>query len=167
MTMFFRVVRSIALAAWFGSLVFFAFVVTRVAFSTMPDAHQAGLIVRGSLVALHQLGMIAGLVYVLFTLALLGTQRDSHPARAVELALVVAMLALTVYSQFSVIPRMESDRLALGGDTTKTSHDDPTYQHFDRLHNLSVKLEGAILVEALLLLCLAPIHGRDDFDRFG
>jgi hypothetical protein len=166
MTLFFRFVRSTSIAIWFGSLVFFAFVVARVAFSTMPDAHTAGIIVRGTLIGLHKLGIIAGLVYLVFTLALLGTQRDSHPARAIELALIIAMLAVTVYSQFSVIPRMESDRLSLGGDTSKVSPDDPTRKHFDRLHNLSVKLEGAVMIEALVIILLAPMHGRDDFDRF-
>jgi len=166
MTLFFRFIRSTALAAWFGSLVFFAFVVARVAFSTLPDPHTAGSIVRGTLIELHKLGLIAGLVYFIFTLALLGTQRDSHPARAIELALIIAMLALTLYSQFSVIPRMEADRLALGGDTSKASLDDPTRKHFERLHGLSVKLEGAVMIEALFLILMAPLHGRDDFDRF-
>lgn len=165
MTLLFRIVRSVALAAWLGSLVFFGFV-AKVAFTTLPDAHQAGTLVRGSLISLHHLGMIAGLVYFLTTLAILGAQRDSHPARAVELALIIAMLVLTLYSQYSILPRMESDRLALGGDTTKASPDARAYIHFQRLHRLSTKIEGAILIEALLLICLAPIHGRDDFDRF-
>jgi len=29
-----------------------------------------------------------------------------------------------------------------------------------------VRLEGAVLIEALILLALAPIHGRDDDYRF-
>jgi hypothetical protein len=29
-----------------------------------------------------------------------------------------------------------------------------------------VKVEGAVLVCGLLLLGQAPIHGRDDYDRF-
>ena len=86
--------------------------------------------------------------------------------RAAELALVIAMLALTAYSQFSIIPRMERDRLALGGDVAKAPADKPEHKHFDRLHNLSVKFEGAVLIEGLLLLAMAAVHGRDDFDRF-
>jgi len=105
MALLFRVLRSIALAVWFGALVFFVAGVTVVAFKNF-DVHTAGTMVRGSLIMLHRIGMAAGAVYLLFTLALLATQRDSHPARAVELALVVAMLALTAYSQLSVIPRM-------------------------------------------------------------
>jgi Domain of unknown function (DUF4149) len=165
MTTAFRIVRLYALAIWVGGLVFFGFVAA-VAFRTMPDTSQAGLIVRGSLVALHHIGMIAGLIYLLFTLALLATQRDTHPIRAAELVLVLAMLAMTGYSEFSVMPRMETDRIALGGDITKAPADAPAREHFERLHNVSVKVEGTVLIEGLLLLAMTSVHGRDDFDRF-
>jgi cytochrome bd-type quinol oxidase subunit 2 len=165
MTTLLRALRLIAIASWVGSLIFFGFV-AKVAFSTLPDAHHAGAVVRGALTELHHIGLVAGLIYLLVTLTLLASQRDSHPARAAELALVIAMLSLTLYSQFSIMPRMEADRLSLGGDVTTAPADSSARQHFDRLHGLSVKVEGAILIEGLLLLILAPIHGREDFDRF-
>ncbi len=93
MTTVFRVVRLFALAVWVGGLVFFGFVAA-VAFKTLP-VESAGLMVRGSLISLHHIGMVCGILYLLFTLALLATQRDTHPVRAAELALVVVMLALT------------------------------------------------------------------------
>jgi hypothetical protein len=164
MTLFFRMVRTIAIAAWAGALFYFGFV-AKVAFQSFDPA-SAGTMVRGSLQALHHLGFYAGVVYLFLTMALLASQRDSHPARAVELVLIISMLALTAYSQLSVMPRMEADRIGLGGDVTKASPADPAYIHFQRLHGLSVKLEGAVLVEAVILLALAPIHGREDFDRF-
>src|ERR1700679_3438683 len=139
MTTVFRIVRLFALAIWVGGLVFFGFVAA-VAFRTLPDAHSAGLMVRGSLIALHHIGMVAGLVYLLVTLALLATQGDTHPVRAAELVLVVVMLVLTGYSEFSVIPRMEADRVALGGDVTKAPADAPALAHFDRLHKVSVRV---------------------------
>ena len=165
MTTVFRILRLLALSAWVGGIVFFGFV-ARVAFTSLPGPHEAGIVVRGSLVELHHLGLLAGVVYLLATLALLATQRDTHPIRAAELALVLAMLALTIYSQFSILPRMERDRLALGGDISPANADTPQHKHFDRLHGLSVKFEGAILIEGLLLLAMAAVHGRDDFDRF-
>jgi hypothetical protein len=164
MTTLFRIVRLLGLATWVGGLVLFGFV-AQVAFSTLPDTHQAGLVVRGSLIALHHIGITAGLIYLIATLALLGTQRDTHPIRAAELALVIAMLALTTYSQLSVLPRMETDRVSLGGDVDKSSHAAPAYINFQRLHDLSVKLEGAVLIEGLLLLAMAAIHERG-YDRF-
>jgi hypothetical protein len=170
MTTLFRTVRLLVLAIWVGGLAFFGFL-AYIAFSTLPDPQQAGAVVRASLIMLHRIGLAAGLIYLLFTLALLATQRDSHPVRAAELALVIAMLVLTAYSQFSVIPQMETDRLTLAAqfpnqDVDRAPETDPRRQRFDRLHKLSVKLEGAILIEGLLLLTMSTIHGRDDFDRF-
>ncbi len=165
MTIAFRTIRLFALAIWVGGIVFFGFVAA-IAFKTLPDAHSAGAVVRGSLIALHQIGMVAGIVYLLFTLALLGTQRDSHPMRAAELALVIVMLVLTGYSEFSVIPRMEKDRMSLGGDVATAPSDSPAAEHFNRLHKLSVRVEGAVLIAGLLLLGMASVHGRDDYDRF-
>lgn len=166
MTTTFRFLRLLVLCFWVGGLLFFIFGVTPVAFRAMPDAHQAGLIVRGTLLVLHRIGLYGGLVYLLCTLALLAAQRDTHPARAVELVLAISMLLLTAYSQFSVLPRMEADRLATGGDVTAAPADAPARKHFDRLHSLSVKLEGAVLVQGLLLVGLATVYGRDhEYDR--
>jgi hypothetical protein len=165
MTIAFRTMRLFALAAWVGGLIFFGFVAA-VAFKTLPDAHSAGAVVRGSLIQLHHIGMVAGIVYLVFTLALLGTQRDSHPVRAAELVVVLVMLALTGYSEFSVIPRMERDRMSVGGDITVAPADAPAVMHFNRLHKVSVRVEGAVLICGLLLLGMTSVHGRDDFDRF-
>ncbi len=166
MTTVLRALRLIALAIWVGSLVFFAFAVAKVAFSSLPDTHEAGIVVRGTLLELHKLGLVAGLIYFVATFALIGLQRDTHPARAVEIAIIVAMMSLTAYLQFSVIPSMERDRLSLGGDVSKAAADSPAKKHFDRLHGLSVKLEGAVLIEGLILLALAPVHGRDELYMF-
>jgi hypothetical protein len=126
----------------------------------LPDAHSAGLVVRSALIDLHWLGIGAGVIYLLATLGLLVTRRDTHRARAVEVALVSVMLLLTLYSQRSVIPRMESDRLSLGGDVSNVSKDNPVRHDFDRLHSLSVNLEGVVLLCSLVLIALAPIHDR-------
>jgi hypothetical protein len=165
MTTVLRIVRLYALAVWVGGLVFFGFVAS-MAFSTLPDAHEAGMVVRGALISLHHIGMASGLIYLLCTLALLATQRDTHPIRAAELLLVLIMLALTGYSEFSVVPRMETDRVSLGGDVAKAMADAPARKHFERLHNVSVRVEGLVLIEGLMLLAMAGVHGRDDFDRF-
>ena len=165
MTTFFRILRLLSLVAWVGGLIFFVAAVTRVAFAATPDRHLAGLIVRGTLIVLHHIGFIAGAVYLVSTLTLIATQRDSHLVRAVEVLVILVMLIITGYSHFSVLPRMEADRLSLGGIVDTAPVDAPAHVHFNRLHGLSVKLEGAILLGGLLLVCLAPLPRRDDLDR--
>jgi len=165
MTTFFRILRLLSLVSWVGGLIFFVAAVAPVAFRTMPDPHQAGLIVRGTLIVLHHIGFIAGAIYLVSTLTLIATQRDSHLMRAVEVLVVIVLLAITGYSHFSVLPRMERDRISLGGTVDTAPLDAPARTHFNRLHGLSVKLEGAILFGGLLLVCLAPLPRRDDLDR--
>lgn len=160
-----RMLRLLPLAIWVGGIVFFI-VVAGISFKVLPTVHEAALVVRGSLLMLHRLGLIAGVLYLFLTLALLATQGDSHPARAVEIVLVISMLALTLYMQQSVLPHMETDRLTLGGDVSTAPADAPARIHFDRLHVLSTRLEGVILVEGLLLLCLTPVYGREHTDRY-
>jgi hypothetical protein len=159
MTTFLRILRLYPLVLWVGGEVFFV-LVAGIAFSVLPDAHSAGMVVRGALIALHRIGIGAGVIYLLATLGLLATRRDSHRVRAVEVVLVGVMLLLTLYLQMSVIPRMESDRLSLGGDVMAVSKDNPTRQEFDRLHQRSVNLEGGVLLCGLMLVALAAVHDR-------
>lgn len=167
MATLFRALRLYALTAWVGGLIFFV-VVAGIAFKVLPDPHTAGMVVRNSLIAIHRIGFAAAILYILATLALLATQRDSHPVRAVELALALVMLGLTIYSQMSILPRMETDRLTLGGDVDKAPPDAPARKHFEHLHSFSVKIESAVLIEGLVLIALAPIYGIDlEAHRFG
>lgn len=159
------ILRLVPLALWVGGIVFFI-VVAGVAFKVLPSVHEAGLVVRGSLLVLHRIGLFAGALYLFCTLALLATQSDAHPVRVVEVAVVVCMIGLTLYLQQSVLPRMETDRLTLGGDVATSPSDAPAHRHFDRLHGLSTKLEGTILLGGLILLCLAPITAPSHADRY-
>jgi hypothetical protein len=159
MTTLLRILRLYSLALWAGGEVFFV-LVAGIAFTVLPDVHSAGLVVRSALIDLHRMGIGAGVIYLLATLGLLAMRRDAHRARAVEVALVGVMLALTLYSQMSVIPRMEIDRLSVGGDVAAVSKDNPARQDFDRLHSLSVNLEGAVLLCSFVLIALAPVHDR-------
>lgn len=163
MTTLLRILRLYSLALWVGGEVFFV-IVAGISFKFLPDAHTAGIVVRNSLLALHRAGVGEGLVYILATLGLLAMARDRHRARLVELAIVVAMLVLTLYSQMAVMPRMDTDRLTLGGDVTKAAIDAPARKDFERLHSLSVDLEVAVLIGGLVVLALAAVQGRRELE---
>jgi hypothetical protein len=70
------------------------------------------------------------------------------------------MLLLTYYSQDSIIPRMERDRIALGGEVTDATKATPEHIEFDRLHNLSTQVEGGVLLCGLIVLALAAVPRR-------
>jgi hypothetical protein len=62
------------------------------------------------------------------------------------------MLACTSYSQYGIIPAMERDRIAAGGDINAADESNPARIHFNKLHVRSERVE-----EAVLLLGLATV----------
>ena len=65
--------------------------------------------------------------------------------------LIGLMLVLTAISQFRIIPRMESLRLA-AGEINQLATSDPIRAQFESLHVWSTRVEGAVLVLGIILL---------------
>ena len=72
------------------------------------------------------------------------------------------MLALTAYSQFSIIPRMDVDR-SVAGEIDQAPAGNAYRVDFDRLHRRSVQVETAVMGAGLLLLILIAAEGRRSF----
>jgi hypothetical protein len=141
--------KVLALGTWVGSIIYFVTVVTRGAFAVLTR-DQAGLMVGFTLAGLHQLGVIAAVVYLVAALALGRSPRAM--ARPAALG-VILMLLLTLASQRIVIPRMDVLRTQMVSvDATPAS--DPRRAEFDRLHGISVDLEGSVLLVGLVALFL-------------
>jgi Domain of unknown function (DUF4149) len=141
-----RALRLYAMVAWVGGLVFFAFVVAPVAFHSLTSAHEAGLVVGGTLRVLHLIGLVAGGVFYAATSLL--WFRAEVPARvsfAIQLVLVGVMLVMTAFSQFRILPAMERDRVVAGGEVETASMENAGRVDFERLHVLSERLEGLVL----------------------
>jgi uncharacterized membrane protein len=142
-----RALRLLAMVAWVGGLAFFAFVLAPVAFHRLASPHQAGLVVGGTLEILHWIGLIGGVVFYVATGIL--WLRAEVPARvgfAIEMALTGVMLAVTAYSQFRILPAMERDRVQAGGEIEMADIANPARVDFERLHPLSERLEGLVLL---------------------
>ena len=58
MAMFLRLIQLLAIVVWVGGIAFFAFVLAPTAFSVLPSAHEAGLIVGATLRPLHNIGLV-------------------------------------------------------------------------------------------------------------
>jgi hypothetical protein len=76
--------------------------------------------------------------------------------------LVLAMVGLTVYSQYGIIPAMERDRLAVGGVMDAAAQDNPARIDFNRLHQRSTHVEGAVLLLGLVSVVLVAGAGTKD-----
>jgi hypothetical protein len=141
-----RALRLLVMVAWVGGLGFFAFVVAPVAFHSLSSAHDAGLVVGGSLRVLHWIGLVGGVAFCLATAWLwLWAEVPARVGFAIQVALTAVMLAVTAYSQFSILPAMERDRALAGGEVETASIDNAGRIDFERLHRLSEGLEGLVL----------------------
>src|SRR5271170_2475250 len=146
MQTFLRALRLYAMVAWVGGLAFFAFVVAPVAFHVLPSAHEAGLVVGGTLRVLHWIGLISGMIFCLATSWLwLWAEVPARVSFVIQLTLTLVMLGVTAYSQFSILPAMEVDRALAGGDVEASPATNVGHVDFDRLHVLSERLEGLVL----------------------
>jgi Domain of unknown function (DUF4149) len=139
----------LSLGIWLGGLLFFGAVLAPLAFTELPrlfgeqGIHAAGLIVGGSLVRFHWIGIFCGLIF----LAAIVLGRAHYRSIIPQSVLVLVMLMFTAYSQFSIIPRMDTARASIGGNVDAVPPDNPGRQIFDQLHERSTH------VESLVLLC--------------
>jgi hypothetical protein len=101
------------------------------------------------LARLHILGWLAGLIYLAAAVA--RAKSAAALARPAALA-VILMLLLTLASQW-VSPRMANLRAQMGS-VDRTPADSPLRIEFNRLHKISVRLEGAVLLLGIASLFL-------------
>jgi uncharacterized membrane protein len=148
-----RFFMLLSLVVWVGGIIFFAFVVAPALFTLLPTPHLAGLVVTRSLKTLHWMGLVAGLVYLVTSLGYARLTTTSAQPLAARNLLIYLMLALTAVLQFSIIPRMDALRLAVG-QIDAVAPDNPIRMHFNALHVWSTRLEGAVLLLGLVVIYL-------------
>ena len=149
-----RTLLYLALIVWLGAEIFFP-VVAAITFGTLQGAtHTAGTIVGELLRIVHGIGIVSGLV-LLALLALAPAWHIYKPRTVLApMVLVVLMLGCTVYSQYGIIPAMERDRIAAGGEIDTTDITNPNTIHFNKLHNRSERIEGVILLLGITTVVL-------------
>ena len=136
-----RLVFTLAVAAWFGTLICLSFVVTPVALGTLP-ADQVRVFLRPMFRRIYRLGTGLGfvaLIAVFFGRAALPPDDVARLAFPVAIAVLASIVGGEV-----VLPRLQE----LGGD-------DP---RFARLHRVSAMLNTTSI--AALLLALAGAIAR-------
>lgn len=147
-----RAIILFFIVLWLGGVLFFP-IVAASAFGSISDTHAAGTIVAKCLRILHYEGLFSGAIIVVLLLAaqaLKAVPRTVAPAALITLI----MLALTAYSQFSIIPRMEKDRIAAGGSIDAVPPNNPNRVDFNKLHGASVHVEEGVLLAGIILVVL-------------
>src|SRR5882762_4335251 len=150
---FLRFLMLLSLVCWIGGLIFFAFVLAPTAFSVLPTTHLAGNLVGRALSKLHWIAIVSGIVFLSSSL-LYSRLLDGTPhVFAARHILLCLMLALTLVSQFGIIPRMDTLRASLG-EVSSAPVDNPDRIRFDALHVWSTRVEGAVLLLGLVAVYL-------------
>jgi hypothetical protein len=150
MTLFLRFLEFLGLGFWLGSDVFLSFVVAPGAFHTLASRDQAGTIVGYSLTRMHLGGILCGVVFLLARL--LRTRTFASFVSAPALC-VVAMIAFTAISQYTVSAKMASLRVQMGS-IQATESGSPLLAEFTRLHGISVALESGVLLAGFAAMYL-------------
>jgi len=150
---FLRYLMLLSLIVWLGGLMFFAFVLAPTAFSIIPSRHLAGMVVGRSLGTLHWMGIVSGIIFLGSSILygrLTGGTAHMFAARHV---LICLMLALTLISQFGIIPRMDTLRASIG-EIDSVPPDNPSRMQFDTLHGWSTRVESGVFLLGLVVVYL-------------
>jgi len=149
-----RYLMLLSLVVWIGGLIFFAFVLAPTAFQVLPNTHLAGNVVGRALGKLHWIAIVSGVVFLLSSLLYSRLVDGTAHVFAMRHVLICLMLALTLLSQFWIIPRMDTLRAQVG-DFNSVPLTDPARVHFDALHVWSTRVEGTVLLLGLVVVYLA------------
>ncbi|HEY1657783.1 MAG TPA: DUF4149 domain-containing protein [Candidatus Sulfotelmatobacter sp.] len=153
---FLRFLMLISLVVWIGGLIFFAFVLAPTAFSipaVLPNTHLAGNVIGRALGKLHWIAIVSGIVYLASSLLYSRLTDGTAHIFAARHVLICLMLALTLISQFGIMPRMDVLRASLG-DVAAVPTDNPLRGEFDSLHAWSTRIESVVLLMGLVVVYL-------------
>jgi len=149
---FLRFLMLLSLIVWIGGLIFFP-VVAQTAFSVLPTRHLAASVVGRSLGILHWMGIISGVVFLASSLFYSRLSNGTAHGFAVRNVLVCLMLALTLVSQFGIVPRMDTLRVSIG-EIDSVPADNPMRLQFEGLHHWSTRVESGVLLLGLVVAYL-------------
>ena len=148
---------------WLGGVMFFP-IVAASAFGSVSDTHLAGTVVRKCLIALHYEGLVAGSLIIVLLLVAQATGA-MRPRVLAPVIVTAAMLSLTAFSQFWIIPRMESFRMAAGGAIDAVERNDPNRVAFNKLHVVSERVEEGVLLGGVVLVILLAANSGQSSSR--
>ena len=143
-----RTFMLLALIVWIGGIIFFAFVLAPTLFTVLPS-HLAGSVVGPTLTKLHWIGLVAGIIFLICSLAYNFAKHSQFRPFGAAQVLVLVMLLLTAISQFVITPRMRD--LRSGPLSTDTN---AAQAQFSRLHAWSTRTEGGVLLLGLIVVVI-------------
>jgi hypothetical protein len=149
-----RSLAAVAVAIWLGIMACFAFVVAPVAFGAL-DREAAGRLVGAIFPRYYLVGAVLGAL----ALAALIAHRVRGSGRSLDwlpLALVLLMLAFTLYAWQVVLPAAHAAREAMRrAPPAQAQVEAPG---FTRLHRLSTILNGAVMIAGAAFVAIEAVR---------
>jgi hypothetical protein len=154
---FLRYLYVLALVMWLGGMAVAGLVVAPATFNVLEAWNPAtGRVLAGDvfgevLARVSTIGYVAGgvMFVVLTVLRLLGPRPRSY---GIRVALIFAMLGLTLYSDRVAAPRIDELQAQVSGPMNQLPAGDARRVEFDWLHSLSTSLVTAAMVGGLALV---------------
>jgi uncharacterized membrane protein len=146
-----RTLMLLALIVWIGGIIFFALVVAPILFTVLPTPQMAGSVVGPALTRLHDIGLVAGVVFLICSVIYNWRRYSQLRLLSATHILMVLMLVMTAVSQFVVTPRIRH----LRSEPLIAERVPDVAAEFNRLHRWSTRLEGGVLFLGLGVVGLA------------
>lgn len=143
----------LSLVVWIGGIIFFS-LVAPAAFHVIPTRLVAGTLVGNLLAKLHWIAIGSGIVFLISSIVYSQMAEGATHVFATRHVLVCLMLALTLVSQFAIIPRMATLRAQVSSFDTAATSNEPARVQFDALHVWSTRVEVTILLLGLVVIWL-------------
>jgi Domain of unknown function (DUF4149)/Domain of unknown function (DUF1772) len=129
-----------ALGCWLGGIVFFSFFTAPAVFTVLPR-HEAGQLISTIFPRYYMLGYIVGTISLVLAIYFTAVRGPRIWWGGTTVALAIA-LGITFYAGTVILPRADALRTV-----TESSNPDPARKaEFDKLHRMSVILNGAVLI---------------------
>jgi uncharacterized membrane protein len=136
----------LCLVCWLGGMIFFSIFTAPVIFTALPIA-DAGKVVAGIFPRYYMLGYVAGVIAALLALYM-AIFRGPRLWWSLAMVALAAAVALTFYAGMVIRPHIDSIRAV----AEETAPDPLRKAEFDRLHRMSVAINGGVMLLNVLAL---------------
>ncbi len=142
--MILNLIYLLSLVVWIGSIIFFSFFAAPAIFKTL-EREKAGEVVGVIFPRYYLIGYISGAIAL--AILLINSQAFTDP----KIVLTFVMLCCSAFAGQVVGPKARGLKPLIKSEENADKLSDLKSQ-FDRLHSLSVKLNGTVLILGLILL---------------
>lgn len=151
-------IRTLLLAAWLGSAIYFSAVVAPSVFGVLrsaglPNANEiAGTIVTRTLSVINTSGFVLSMLLLITAFVL--RKSLGRASLLLQIALLTIVAAATGVGEWVIAPKMRGLRAAMRGQIDLVALNDPNRMAFAALHGYSVAALSVAMIATVVVICL-------------